>query len=74
MDLIQRETESKSAGGCMKQITESFLVNPTTQSPKKQVEHESISMWRESQLTPEFSHCTKVSSRLPLHSTERIHL
>ncbi|ETE65890.1 Multiple PDZ domain protein, partial [Ophiophagus hannah] len=68
MDLIQRETESTSAGGCMKQITEPFLVNPTTQSPKKQVEHEIISMWRESQLTPEFSHCTKVSSRLPLDS------
>ncbi|XP_070598665.1 multiple PDZ domain protein isoform X1 [Erythrolamprus reginae] len=59
MDLIQRETNSKSAGGCMKQITEPFLVNPATQSPKKQVERESISMWRESQLTPEFSHCTK---------------
>ncbi|XP_060546441.1 multiple PDZ domain protein isoform X2 [Pantherophis guttatus] len=59
MDLIQRETENKSAGGCMKQITEPFLVNPTTQSPKRQVEHESISMWRQSQLTPEFSHRTK---------------
>uniref|UniRef100_A0A670ZW20 Multiple PDZ domain protein n=1 Tax=Pseudonaja textilis TaxID=8673 RepID=A0A670ZW20_PSETE len=68
VDLIQRETESTPAGGCMKQITEPFLVNPTTQSPKKQVEHDIISMWRESQLTPEFSHCTKVSSKLPLDS------
>ncbi|XP_026531830.1 multiple PDZ domain protein [Notechis scutatus] len=59
MDLIQRETESTPAGGCMKQITEPFLVNPTTQSPKKQVEHDITSMWRESELTPEFSHCTK---------------
>ncbi|XP_063151130.1 multiple PDZ domain protein [Candoia aspera] len=59
MDLIQRGTESKSAGGYVKQTTEPFLVNPTAQSPKKQVEHESISIWRESQLTPEFSHSTK---------------
>ncbi|KAM6471092.1 multiple PDZ domain protein isoform 10-T12 [Liasis olivaceus] len=59
MDLIQRGTENKSASICVKQTTEPFLVNPTTQSPKKQVEHESISIWRECHLTSEFSHSTK---------------
>ncbi|XP_039211167.1 multiple PDZ domain protein isoform X3 [Crotalus tigris] len=57
VDLIQREMESKPAGGYMKQITEPLLVNPATQS--QQVEHESTSLWRESQLPPEFSHSTK---------------
>ncbi|KAL7988679.1 hypothetical protein Chor_007598 [Crotalus horridus] len=57
VDLIQREMESKPAGGYMKQITEPLLVNSATQS--QQVEHESTSLWRESQLPPEFSHSTK---------------
>ncbi|XP_062985334.1 multiple PDZ domain protein [Elgaria multicarinata webbii] len=69
-DLMQRGTESKStAEVCVELPARSFLVNPSTHSPKKQVEHETTSICGESRVTAEVTHNANLTSRLPPDST-----
>ncbi|XP_044283638.1 multiple PDZ domain protein isoform X5 [Varanus komodoensis] len=65
-DLMERGTESKSSTEVsVEEPAGSVSVNPTTHSPKKQVEHENTSTWRESRVTAEVSHNANLTSRLP---------